>query len=173
MIRLGQPAFIEKIKGFVQQGATPSALALSATTGLLLGIFPVVGVTTLLMSGLALRCRLNLPLMLGLSYLIYPLQIFLIIPFVRLGEYVSGSRPSGLSLAALKAAFSKNFTAALIDLGAANLLAVVGWIVVAVPAGALTYLLLVPFFRKMQAVLKRLRPMGDEPSVEDRISDQG
>ncbi|MCC6722999.1 MAG: DUF2062 domain-containing protein, partial [Saprospiraceae bacterium] len=59
-------SFKEKIKEFLRQGATPKALATSSTIGLLLGVFPVLGVTTLMMGAISVRWRLNLPLMLGL-----------------------------------------------------------------------------------------------------------
>ncbi len=82
-----------KFLGFLKQGTSPRKLALSTTIGLLLGIFPMLGVTTFVMALVAVRFRLNLPLMLFVSYLIYPVQIFLIIPFVRLGEWLMGAQP--------------------------------------------------------------------------------
>ncbi|MBI5916033.1 MAG: DUF2062 domain-containing protein [Bacteroidetes bacterium] len=144
--------FLKKFADFLKQGATPKALAISATVGLLLGIIPVIGVTTVLMAGIAVRFRLNLPLMLGLSYVIYPLQILLLIPFVRIGEWLSGTPPIALSLDGLETAFQADFMAALLDLGAANLLAVAGWGVTAIPVGAMVYGLLTPVF---QVLVKR------------------
>lgn len=137
----------KNFKGFLRQGTSPKALAISTTIGLMLGIFPVLGITTLLMMAISVRLRLNLPLMLAVSYLIYPFQILLMVPFIRLGEWISGTAPLGLSMESLEQAFRANFFKALQDLGMANLLAVAGWSVLAVPAGLLVYLLLVPFFR--------------------------
>ncbi len=140
-------SFLEKFKGFLKQGATPKALAASSAVGLVLGVFPVLGVTTLMMGAISVRWRLNLPLMLAVSYLIYPLQIVLLVPFVRLGEWLTGVAPANFSLDAMTDAFAKNFTAALIDLGASNLVAVLGWCLLALPIGALIYVGLMPVFR--------------------------
>lgn len=153
--------FFKKFRGFLRQGTSPKALAISTTIGLLLGIFPVLGITTLLMMAIAVRLRLNLPLMLAVSYLIYPFQILLMIPFIRFGEWVSGSAPLGLTLESLELAFRNNFFEALQSLGMANLLAVAGWTVLALPAGLLVYFLLVPFFRfllQRQAVAEVVQP---------------
>ncbi len=144
---MARPSFFQKFKGFLTQGATPKALAASSTVGLLLGVFPVLGVTTLMMGAISVRWRLNLPLMLGLSYLIYPLQIGLLIPFVRVGEWVAGAEPAQFSLDAMGQAFEANFMGALIDLGAANLLAVLGWCLLCLPIAALVYFGLVPTYR--------------------------
>lgn len=146
-MKIRQLAISKKFAGFLRQGTSPKALAISTTIGLLLGIFPVLGVTTLVMTAIALRFRLNLPLMLTVSYLIYPLQIFLIIPFIRFGEWISGSTPIVLTLESLERAFSENFFAALQGLGEANLLAVYGWALIALPTGLMVYGVMVPAFR--------------------------
>lgn len=145
--KISQFSPVQKFKTFLVQGATPGALAVSTTIGLLLGLFPMLGVTTAAMTFFALRFRLNLALMLFVSYLIYPLQIFLFIPFLRFGEWLFGVAPLSISLDALQSAFNRNFLATLQDLGSANLLAVAGWVVMAVPTGMLLYWSLVPAYR--------------------------
>ena len=128
---------------FFKQGASPKALALSSTVGLLLGLFPVIGVTTVVMMALAWLFRLNLPLMLSLSYLIYPLQIILIIPFIRFGEWLFGAPPLGLTVEAIQATFNAGFFIAMEKLWSANVCAAAGWAVLAVPVGLGFYWLLV------------------------------
>ena len=150
-------SLVQKCRGFLTQGASPKALSISTTIGLLLGLFPMLGVTTLAMTAISLRFRLNLALMLFVSYLIYPLQILLIIPFIRFGERLFGVKPVGLTLDSLQHAFRENFLAALQDLGSANLLAVAGWGVLAVPLGMLMYWSLVPAFRYALAVRQRVQ----------------
>ena len=147
MINFRKLSFFKKLGGFLQQGTSPKALAISTTIGLLLGVFPMLGVTTLLMTAISLRFRLNLPLMLAVSYLIYPFQILLFIPFIRFGEWMSGATPIGLTLESLERAFRENFFAALQELGMANLLAMAGWTALALPAGLMMYGMLVPAFQ--------------------------
>ena len=152
----------EKFVGFLRQGTSPRELALSTTIGLLLGIFPMLGVTTFAMALIAVRFRLNLPLMLFVSYLIYPLQIFLIIPFVRLGEWLFGAPPIALSLEGLAATFRAGFFAALQKLGTANLMAVAGWAILAPMAGFLLYYVLFFAFQlRLKKAENTLPPQED------------
>jgi len=130
---------VQQLKKLLQQGTSPRALALSTTLGLLLGLFPILGTTTITITIIALVFRLNLPLMMALSYLVYPVQLVLIIPFIRFGEWMFGQPGSGLTLDALKAAFSESLLGALGDLWLANVCGAFGWAVLAAPAGLLLY----------------------------------
>lgn len=138
------------IRSFLQQGLGPAPLALSTTLGLLLGLFPVLGVSTAAMTLLSLRFRLNLAIMLAVSYVIYPFQLLLIIPYIRLGEWLSGAPRLPLSAGQLLAAFQSDFLAALRGLGMANLHAVSAWAVLSLPTGFALYFLLLCLFRRWQ-----------------------
>lgn len=122
-----------RIAAFLTTGSSPGALAWSATIGILLGIFPVLGITTLLMTALSFRYRLNLALMLGVSYAVYPLQFLLIVPFIRLGELLFDAPPLPLSPDLLWAGLTENTLETLSGLGWANAYAVAGWAAVAAP----------------------------------------
>ncbi len=152
-----------KFLGFLKQGTSPRKLALSTTIGLLLGIFPMLGVTTFVMALVAVRFRLNLPLMLFVSYLIYPVQIFLIIPFVRLGEWLMGAQPIVLTLEGLEASFRAGFFDALQKLGTANLMAVAGWALLAPLSGVLLYYLLFFAFQMKLKKAENILPPEDNP----------
>lgn len=107
----------------------------------------MLGVTTLMMGAISVRWKLNLALMLAVSYLIYPLQIVLIIPFVRVGEWLTGIAHADFSLDAMADAFAANFTAALVDLGTSNLVAILGWCLLSLPVAALLYFSFIPVFK--------------------------
>ncbi len=140
----------------LRQGTgNPHALALSTTIGLLLGLFPVVGVTTFAMTILTVRFSLNLPLMLGVSYLIYPFQLLLIIPFIRLGERMAGAPRFPISFATLKNRLLEDLPGTLSALGIANLHAVLAWSLVSLPAGLLLYFGLRAFFRRLPPTGRR------------------
>lgn len=66
------------------QGVTPQRIALTLTLalGALLGVFPVLGATTVLCTAAALWLRLNQPLNAVLS----PLHLLLLYPFCRAGS---------------------------------------------------------------------------------------
>ena len=68
----------------LKQGVTPRAIAASMATGAVIGIFPVLGTTTATCLAVALLLRLNLVTIQILNWLVYPLQVLLIIPFMTL-----------------------------------------------------------------------------------------
>lgn len=136
---LRQNKRVQQLKALLRQGTSPRALALSTTLGVLLGLFPILGTTTIAITVIALAFRLNLPLMMALSYLVYPVQLLLIIPFIRFGEWLFGEPGSGLTLEALQSAFGESFIGAFHSLWLANVCGAFGWAILAAPAGVLLY----------------------------------
>ena len=144
---------IDPILELLRQGVTPEKLALSLAFGLGVGIFPVLGVSTILCTLLAIVFRLNLPAIHLVNYLASPLQLVLIIPFVRVGENLLGLAPQPLSI-------SEGFRLMAIGiLHAVNVLwdaivhAAVGWIVI----GPVLIYLLYRAFRPMLVRAAQLR----------------
>jgi len=66
------------------QGSQRIWASISAT----LGIFPVLGTTTILCAVAALVLRLNLPAIQAVNYLVYPLQLVLLAPFYGVGSWL-------------------------------------------------------------------------------------
>jgi len=62
--------------------------ARSIAVGALLGLMPIFGLPTPLCTLAAGVFRLNLPLVQAANYFAYPLQIALVVPFYRLGEWI-------------------------------------------------------------------------------------
>ncbi|TAK37429.1 MAG: DUF2062 domain-containing protein [Saprospiraceae bacterium] len=139
---------VQQLKALLSQGTSPAALALSTTLGVLLGLFPILGTTTVAITLIAVVFRLNLPLMMALSYLVYPVQLLLIIPFIRLGEWMFGQPGQGLTLASLRASLSESFLGAVGDLWSANICGAFGWAMLAAPAGLLLYVVLERVFSR-------------------------
>jgi uncharacterized protein (DUF2062 family) len=84
-------------------------LSLSIALGAVIGILPVLGSTTLLCAAAAILLRLNLPVIQLSNYLVYPLQIALLIPFVRLGAFLFQVEAPPFSIETLGALFQQNF----------------------------------------------------------------
>src|SRR5437899_12049432 len=80
------------------QGITPKKIALSLAIGICLGVFPVIGSTTILCTLAAIVFRLNLTAIQLVNYFVYPLQLALLIPFIRFGEVLFRSPHVTLSL---------------------------------------------------------------------------
>jgi uncharacterized protein (DUF2062 family) len=76
------------ILALLRMGATPRTLAWSIAVGLMIGLNPVLGSTTLLCLAAALRFRLNVVASQIANHAMFPLEIVLVIPFIRLGSCV-------------------------------------------------------------------------------------
>lgn len=64
---------LDPILALLRQGVTPEKIAISIVLGVILGVFPVLGATTLLCAGAAILFRLNLPAIQLVNYVMYPL----------------------------------------------------------------------------------------------------
>ena len=147
---------IAPILGQLRQGITPQLIALTIAAGLVLGIFPVLGTSTLLCAVFALVLRLNQPIIQLVNYLVYPLQIVLLFPFLRAGERLFGQPPVPLlSVIELSQRFWAGPAQFLVDYGLVALYGVVVWVLVAPVLAALVYVLLTP---PLRAMARRLRP---------------
>jgi uncharacterized protein (DUF2062 family) len=114
------------------QGVSPRRLALTLALGLAIGCIPVVGIPTLVCAALALTLRLNLPAIQAANYAAMPLQLLLIVPFVRLGNRLFAP---GQMQAASASVLAHNSPLALIQgFGILAAHALVAWLILAVPA---------------------------------------
>lgn len=144
---------VRPLLGVLRQGLTPARLAASVAVGVVVSVFPVLGTTTALCTAIALLARLNLVAMQAANYAAFPLQVLLLVPFLRLGERALGAPRAPLGATAIVAAFERGLGHALRTLSTALGHAVVGWAVVAVPAALLLYVLLRPLAGRVAARL--------------------
>jgi uncharacterized protein (DUF2062 family) len=85
------------VLALLRRGASPQKLAWSLAAGILIGINPILGSTTVLCLALAFIFRLNIAASQLTNHLAYPLQLILVIPFIRLGSRVFHTAPMPLS----------------------------------------------------------------------------
>jgi uncharacterized protein (DUF2062 family) len=133
----------------LRQGATPEKLSLAIALGFVLGIFPVLGTTTVLCVAVAAALRLNQAAAQvgnGVSTLFF---IALVIPFVRLGERLTGSDAFPLALDQLREVAKQGAVVLFKTFSVAILHGVLGWIVVAPVVAAVLYFALLPLLRRM------------------------
>jgi uncharacterized protein (DUF2062 family) len=121
---------VDPILGLLRQGLSPARLALSLAFGAGIGIFPVLGVSTPLLTLIALGLRLNLAAIQLVNYLVGPLQLLLIIPFVRVGERLVGAEPQPLTVSAGMEILGRGVVQAVVLLWDAILHAALGWIAI-------------------------------------------
>jgi len=139
----------------LRQGITPEKIALSIALGVVLGIFPVLGSTTLLCAAAALVLRLNLPAIQLVNYLIYPLQLILFLPFLKAGSRIVGSRPVSLTLGEIFSLMKTDLWGLVRTLWTASLGAMALWLVIAPVLGAAVYYTLAPILRKLRRTVAR------------------
>jgi uncharacterized protein (DUF2062 family) len=148
------------------QGITPEKVALSLAFGIVLGVFPVLGSTTLLCLLAALIFRLNLPAIQLVNYLMYPAQFLLLIPFIRAGQLLFRAKPLDLSLSQMLAMAHADLGHAIGVLWITALQAIAAWLLVGPIAIAVLYRLLTPAIRKLGGTAKRaISPAAAEPAA--------
>lgn len=136
----------------LRQGTTPEKIALSIAFGLVLGIIPAIGWTTLLCFLAAIMFRLNLPAVQLVNYFMYPVQLALLIPFIRAGELLFGGTRLPLSLSQILSMIKADVRHAIKVLWIATAHAVVVWALVAPLAIYLIYRTLAPILRQFVQV---------------------
>ena len=155
-----QPSFWQRrivapIVAQLQQGITPEKIALTIALGVVLGIFPILGSTTLLCGLAAVALRLNQPVIQLVNYFTYPLQLALIIPIYRAGEILFFKTPVPLSIPFLFERFKADFGQFLHDFGIIAVQGIVVWCLLAPVLVGMFYLALRPVLRGLGARLQK------------------
>jgi uncharacterized protein (DUF2062 family) len=149
---------IQPIIDLLRQGVTPKKLALAIALGFALGVTPVLGSTTLLCTAAAIALRLNLPAIQLVNGLAYPVQLAMLIPFLRAGAWLFRDPRFAVSLSQIVGLIRANVWNAIATLWTATMHALVAWLLFAGISTALMYILLVPILSRMS---KRLRLAGE------------
>jgi len=137
------------IRNQLKQGTSPDQIALTIALGLVLGAFPILGTTTALCALVALRLRLNQPIIQLVNYAMYPVQFLAMIPFYRAGETLFGQPHMPLSVALLTERMRAGLLRFLGDFGMMGLRGVAVWCLVAPPVAAVVYFATRPALRAM------------------------
>ena len=144
----------EGIKGnaalWLRQGISPRRLALTLALGCAIGYIPVVGIPTLVCAALALALRLNLPAIQAANYAVMPLQLLLIVPFVRLGGRLMAS--GGNSALQAGALLHSSPLRVVTEMGSLAGQALLAWAIIAVPAVLLLTITLTVLLRRIPAL---------------------
>ncbi len=135
---------------FLKTGMTPERLALCIALGIVLGLIPALGTTTLLCALAAVLFGLNLPAIQLVNFFVYPFQLALLLPFMRAGEWLFGAEPLDLSVELIRRMMKENLWDTVVRLSATTMHAVFAWLIVAPVLAALAYLILTPLLRKLR-----------------------
>lgn len=132
-----------------KDGITPENLAFSVTLGIISGIFPVIGMTTVLSIVLTMLFRQNLLVVQSVQWILALVQVLLIIPFMQFGAYILNIHAFHISMAQINHAFQPGMLSGLKTVGIFHLYGILTWLILVIPAGAASYFgLLFVFQRK-------------------------
>jgi uncharacterized protein (DUF2062 family) len=140
---------IEPIIALLKQGISYRKIALSIALGVSLGIFPVLGTSTILCVVAAVIFRLNLLAIQLVNYLVYPLQLLLLVPFFRAGELLLSDARVTVTLNTVVDSFKADWLEALNLLSETLMHAAVVWLLISPILTLLMYHLLKPALRRL------------------------
>ena len=138
------------IISLLKQGLTPQILAMSMASGIIIGTFPLVGTTTAICTMVAILFRMNLLVTQLGNWLVYPIQLLLIVPFIILGEHLFGS-PSTLDPSHILTLLQTDLWTTLRLFSKMLLHAVIAWMLCAPFAFAAIYIVLKTLFNFLHA----------------------
>jgi uncharacterized protein (DUF2062 family) len=148
--RVSLASFKRSSAQWLSQGVSPRRLALTLALGLAIGCIPVLGISTLVCLALAFALRLNLPAIQAANYLAMPLQLLLIVPFVRLGGWLfTSSQMQAARAEALAHATPQSVVEGFARLAAQAMFA---WLLLAIPAVVLLTAAFTPLLRRVPAL---------------------
>ncbi len=131
-----------------EQGLSPEKFAFSVTIGIVSGLFPVIGATTLLSLLLTMLFRQNLLVVQAVQWLIALIQIFLIIPFMHFGAFLLNQHILQLNITQVRLAFQPGLLSGFRTIGILHLYGIFAWIVLIIPLGLASYFLLLALIRR-------------------------
>jgi uncharacterized protein (DUF2062 family) len=140
--------FRDLIKNIFAQGVSPRKLALTISLGIFIGTVPLLWGSTLICAVVAVLFRLNQPSIQAANYLVYPLQLALIIPFYRMGAGMFPWGPS-LSLDIFSKMSKSEWMGNLVPIAAATAKALAAWLLIVAPLAIVLYLLLWIIFSRL------------------------
>jgi len=139
----------------LKQGISPEKIALTIAIGVMVGIFPVLGSTTIMCLAVGFALKLNQPILQLLNYLMYPAQVALILVFVRFGEWIFGAPPLPFSIPQMMERFRAGPARFFYEFAATFLHCIAAWLVVAPAAMTILYFTLLPILRAAARPVQR------------------
>ena len=140
---------IRPIMNQLRQGSSPEKLSWSVSLGLTLGIFPIMGSTSLVCFIVGHLLRLNQPVLHLFKTLTYPLHLALILVFIHLGQHLNGVPPIRFSIPQLLTRFKDDPAQFGRDFGMAALYGIEAWAIAAIILIPILYFTSLPILRKL------------------------
>ncbi|MDF2454041.1 MAG: hypothetical protein K0R51_34 [Cytophagaceae bacterium] len=134
---------------FLQQGISPEKMGLALAIGITIGIMPLLGATTLLCTLLAFRFKLNMAFLQLVNYIVYPIQLLLYIPFLKIGAGFFSSEKFDYSLEDITNMLAQDLMGTIGKFFMVNLYGLLLWFMLAPVLFALSYFIGRAVFRSL------------------------
>ncbi len=141
---------IQFIKNSLMQGTDPHQLSLTFIFAVLIGLIPIWGVSSLILTFLALRLRLNLVLIQSISWLITPFQLMFMYFFFQLGNEIMGEQAEPIDLEKLKNVWEQGWLHTIHFVYQMHVYAFLLWLMSASVCGFILYPILKKLFVKFK-----------------------
>jgi len=152
--RFWQERVLAVIIAQLRQGITPQKVAFTFALGFNLGIFPIIGATTVLCLLAGFWFKLNQPLILLVNSVTIPLQPPLVLVFVRLGETILHAPHVTFSIPELIRKFSASPVKFMSEFGLTGLHGIFAWSLIAPLVVFIMYYTLKPPLNRLAAAVK-------------------
>lgn len=151
-----QRRVIQPVRQQLTQGVTPDRVAATLAIGTVCSLLPFLGFTTLLNLGVGIVLRMNQPILHTLNQLLGPLQLVLILVYVRGGEWIWGHSGDAFTIGEMMRQFGElSLLQFLQQFGWAGVHAFTAWILTAPFVAAGIYFASRPVLRRAAARLRR------------------
>ncbi len=138
-------------------GISPDRVAWTIALGVVLGVFPVMGTTTVLCAIVGGLLHLNQPILHVFRVLVYPLHLILILVFIRLGERLYGVPLMTFSISELVIKFESGPLKFIKEFGLAAWHGVTAWLLIAPVAIILIKVTVLPFLNRLALSHSKLK----------------
>lgn len=135
-----------------KQGFSSETLALSVSIGIIGGAFPVFGFATYVCLLLTFVFKQNIIIVQVANWLVYPLQILLIIPFMKLGNSIITGGELAITMQQVVIAFQSGLLNGIREIGIISLYGIIAWMAVAIPGLFILYSLFFILFRSLKRI---------------------
>ncbi|CAJ1958497.1 unnamed protein product [Sphenostylis stenocarpa] len=165
-----QKKITDPLISIIRRGAEPNQLAFSAALGITLGVFPICGVTVFL-CGVAIAFLgpfCHAPTVMLANFIATPIELSLVVPFLRFGEVITGGSHFPLTSDALKKVFTGQASHEVL-LSVAH--AILGWLAASPIILGILYIVFLPCFkilvRKFSSVPSSpKKPLHSHPDIK-------
>ncbi|NTW24820.1 MAG: DUF2062 domain-containing protein [Lentimicrobium sp.] len=153
--RIVQTWLIVPFTQFLKTGLSPNKLAQSFSIGICFGIMPLPG-STLTCTIAAVALKLNFGAIQLINYMVAPLQLILIYPFLKASAYITGIDIIAGSGSALIERLKLDTLNVLSEVGITIGVAFILWLLISIPLGIVLFKVSLPVFNRIS--VKRAIP---------------